>query len=229
MAWGCQWALTSRVGWVRREPCRPSPGRTNAFDVLRPRKSSELRGGSSSRLREGLYWSIELAPLLKPSLEGRAPSRPRCGVASRVVRKGCGGASPGVRWKSIGADWSSIRPWFRTGFRRGVEHSQNDTKLPEEIVCRNQSVACVREAVDAIKGRMKAKADQERGRCEAKGEGRKQRGERGERVDGRESEGGWGSGRSEGRNAGELPSMGTVLPENRRFADGLSLRRQTAR
>lgn len=61
-----------------------------------------------------------------------------------------------------------------------------ETKLPEEIARRKQRMARIREAVDVIEAREKAKAEQERQRNKAKSEERRQRRERGEKVGGRE-------------------------------------------
>jgi len=66
------------------------------------------------------------------------------------------------------------------------EHSQCETKLPEEIARRKQRMACIREAVDVIEDRQKEKADQERQRRKAKVQERKERRERGEKVTGPE-------------------------------------------
>jgi hypothetical protein len=66
------------------------------------------------------------------------------------------------------------------------EHSQCETKLPEEIARRKQRMARIREAVDVIEDREKEKADQERQRRKAKAQERKERRERGEKVTGPE-------------------------------------------
>lgn len=66
------------------------------------------------------------------------------------------------------------------------EHSQCETKLPDEIARRKQRMARIREAVDVIEDREKEKADQERQRRKTKAQERKERRERGEKVTGAE-------------------------------------------
>ena len=66
------------------------------------------------------------------------------------------------------------------------EQSQCETKLPDEIARRKQRMVRIREAVDVIEDREKAKVERERKRHEAKVEERRQRRERGEKVGGRE-------------------------------------------
>ena len=94
-----------------------------SHDCLRraqTKKVERLRGRSSSRLRLERRWRVDLAPSPRISLEGRAPSRPGCAGASRLVRAPAAQAVASGRDRS-GTDRGSVRSWFRTGVTRSAE------------------------------------------------------------------------------------------------------------